>query len=115
MATAATTPALSASPAKLRDGSWGARIESSDVSVGTEVVITTRAGKSWDAWVADIIWTKDGITLARTRSSKAAPERSKSTSSGGRCRDCRGPIRNSAHHRAMGGLCGSCAFDEYDC
>jgi len=31
------------------------------------------------------------------------------------CRGCRGPIRNAPHHRAMGGYCGYCAFDEYDC
>lgn len=32
----------------------------------------------------------------------------------GRCRSCHGPIMNAPHHRAMGGLCGNCAFDEYD-
>lgn len=33
----------------------------------------------------------------------------------GRCRGCGGPITNAAHHAAMGGYCGTCAFDEYDC
>jgi hypothetical protein len=33
----------------------------------------------------------------------------------GRCRECGGPIKDAKHHRAMGGLCGECAFDEYDC
>lgn len=32
----------------------------------------------------------------------------------GRCRGCGGELRDAAHHRAMGGYCGSCAFDEYD-
>jgi hypothetical protein len=36
-------------------------------------------------------------------------------SNGGRCRGCRGPIRNAPHHHAMGGYCGYCAFDEFDC
>lgn len=33
----------------------------------------------------------------------------------GRCRECGGEIKDAPHHRAMGGLCGDCAFDEYDC
>ena len=33
----------------------------------------------------------------------------------GRCRGCGGPIRDAACHAAMGGYCGSCAFNEYDC
>lgn len=33
----------------------------------------------------------------------------------GRCRGCGGPIEDAPHHRAMGGYCGSCAFDEFDC
>lgn len=32
----------------------------------------------------------------------------------GRCRECGGPLVDVARHEAMGGLCGSCAFDEYD-
>ena len=44
-----------------------------------------------------------------TSASKAAPKYSRTT-----CRECHGPLVNVAHPRAMGGLCGSCAFDEYD-
>lgn len=40
---------------------------------------------------------------------KAAPKYSRTT-----CRECHGPLVNAPHHSAMGGLCGSCAFDEYD-
>jgi len=32
----------------------------------------------------------------------------------GRCRDCGGEIVDAPHHRAMAGLCGECAFDEFD-
>lgn len=31
------------------------------------------------------------------------------------CRECGGPLVSAPHHAAMGGLCGHCAFDEYDC
>lgn len=36
---------------------------------------------------------------------------------GGRtnCRGCHGPLDDAPHHRAMGGYCGNCAFDEFDC
>jgi len=37
-----------------------------------------------------------------------------SSGRGGRCRGCGGLIRDAPHHRAMGGYCGSCAFDEFD-
>jgi hypothetical protein len=33
----------------------------------------------------------------------------------GRCRGCGGALRDVPHHAAMGGYCGSCAFDEFDC
>lgn len=32
----------------------------------------------------------------------------------GRCRECGKGLRDASFHRAMGGLCGECAFDEYD-
>jgi len=48
---------------------------------------------------------------------KSAPRSSypRRSSGSGRCRACGGPIRHAAHHRAMGGYCGNCAFDEFDC
>jgi len=33
----------------------------------------------------------------------------------GRCRGCGGALRDVPRHAAMGGYCGSCAFDEFDC
>lgn len=32
----------------------------------------------------------------------------------GRCRECGRGLRDASYHVAMGGLCGECAFDEYD-
>lgn len=31
-----------------------------------------------------------------------------------RCRECQGSICHAPHYRAMDGMCGYCAFDEYD-
>ena len=55
-----------ATPAKLRSGEWGARVSETDVKVGDIVTITTRAGKTWDAQVADIVWSNDEVTLVAT-------------------------------------------------
>lgn len=57
-----------ASPAKLRDGSWGAKVQGS-VSVGDTINITTKAGKSWTATVQKVVWTGDGVSLVATASS----------------------------------------------
>jgi hypothetical protein len=59
--------------------------------------------------------------LQRLRAELAAaggdPEQARITAAeqAGVCRGCGGPIRDAGHHRAMGGFCGACAFDEYDC
>lgn len=103
---------LQASPYKLKNGSWGARVQGIP-TVGDQIQITTRSGKSWTASVARILWTGDGISLVATQESGRR--------SGGwrrllpdRCRGCRGPIVDAPHHRAMEGYCGGCAFDEFD-
>lgn len=124
-ATSVTTP--TASPAKLRDGSWGARVPGG-ASVGQTVEVRTSTGKTWTAVVTRVVWTgSDRVTglpvaICATQSLESAPARSArpATSRGqyvtrGRCKGCRGPIKHAPHHRAMQGYCGSCAFDEFDC
>lgn len=59
----------SATPAKLNDGSWGARVAAS-VNVGDALTVTTKAGKSWSATVSRIVWSGDGITLCATASDR---------------------------------------------
>ncbi len=59
---------LNASPARLRDGSWGARVSSETVSLGDTVTITTRSGKSWTARVVRVLWTGDGVAICATES-----------------------------------------------
>ncbi len=59
---------LTASPKKLRSGAWGALVQSADVSVGDEIKITTRAGKSWDARVDQVIWAGDDTAICATSS-----------------------------------------------
>jgi hypothetical protein len=68
-----------------------------------------------EARVTRVVWQGEGVTLCATQSLDRAPAARKSASRGGRCRECKGPLVDVSHHRAMGGLCGDCAFDEYDC
>lgn len=56
----------SATPAKLQNGTWGARVQSNDVRIGDDVKITTRAGKSWTATVGRVVWSGNGVTLVTT-------------------------------------------------
>jgi hypothetical protein len=62
------------SPAKLRDGSWGARV-AGFVAVGDTIEIVTRSGKQWYAVITRVVWSKDGVSLCATRSADRAPAR----------------------------------------
>lgn len=85
----------------------------------SEVTVTKRYDSRRDRW-----GRSDGMTFGRLQrlreefrasggdaeaANEARAERS------GRCRGCGGPLQDCAHHAAMGGYCGQCAFDEYDC
>ncbi len=58
---------LTAAPSKLRNGSWGAKVNGS-VEEGDTVTITTRSGKSWDAIVERVVWEGNGVSIFSTRS-----------------------------------------------
>ena len=48
---------LAGHPARLRDGGWGAHVNSPDVKTGDTVHIETRSGKQWVETVDKVIWT----------------------------------------------------------
>lgn len=116
---------MNATYTKLRDGNWGIKIVGAGEELGAAKlegkVVTVRkaSGEVKQETVAKVIYSQPTYvlcTLARagTRSAHSYAGRP-SSSGGGRCRECRGPLVSVPEHRAMGGLCGSCAFDEYDC
>lgn len=81
-------------------------------------------GGKWDAdrkaWMVPESSAERAQALV-AGATKSAPRAAGSSRSGyggsgygSRCKGCRGPIADARHHRAMGGYCGSCAFDEYD-
>jgi len=90
-----TAKGFSATPAKLRSGAWGARVEGAP-GVGDVVTVTTKGGKSWEARVTRVLWAADGVALCATESlDRPVPRRSGGYSSRryyarrprGRCED----------------------------
>ena len=63
-----TRTTIAATPKKLRSGRWGALAQSSSVRIGDTVTITTRAGKSWDATVTEIVQSLGDTTIVATQS-----------------------------------------------
>lgn len=55
--TTATKEGFTGHPAKLKEGGWGAHVNSDKVQAGDEVSLTTKAGKQWDAVVEKVVWT----------------------------------------------------------
>jgi len=43
-------------PAKLREGGWGAHVNTDAVRPGDAVHLTTKAGKTWDAVIEKVVW-----------------------------------------------------------
>lgn len=75
-------------------------------------------GGRWDG--ASKVWMVPAGKATEARKLVAGAGARKERRSGSeytqsRCRECRGPIVNCSYHKAMYGLCGQCAFDEYDC
>jgi len=108
---------LAATPAKLSDGTWGARVSALGLKIGTKVTITTRAGKTWDAQIDRIVSEKDGVTTVATRKLSTAstytpaPRYTPSTHSN-TCDECgRGGATRTAYDSSglEGRVCNGCA------
>jgi hypothetical protein len=55
-----------ASPTKLKNGSWGARVKSDSVKEGDPLKVTTKSGKSWTTYVSRVVWAGNGVTIVST-------------------------------------------------
>lgn len=85
-----------ATPTKLRDGSWGCKTAGT-AKIGDIVTITTRSGKSWDAKITRVVRTGadeygdgDEISICATESldRPVARTSTRSRSANGICRLC---------------------------
>lgn len=77
-----TTNSTTASPAKLKNGSWGARVKG-DVKEGDVITIRTKSGKTWEARVTRVVWSGDSVSICATESMDR-PQRTQRTYSNGR-------------------------------
>ena len=85
-----------ASPIRLRDGSWGARL-SGLVAPNQKITIQTAGGKTWQATVWQVLWTDDKGSVVTTAT--------------GRCRS-RADVRASV--RYSGSPCGFPGCDGFN-
>jgi len=112
------TTIMKATPAKLRDGSWGAKVHGT-CKVGDTVTIETRAGKTWDATVTSVVWSSpdESEHLVRTRGldRDASPRRSRRSHRSSRAIEVR--IGGKSYYRNASGercedapCCGCCTI-----
>jgi hypothetical protein len=110
---------------KTKEGLWVAFGPAAEVHIG-QITITKKSGetksekveKVGNSFMVNGIPHVYGYLTPSSSSSSPSPKKTYTKSypkTSGRCRECHGPLVNAPHHRAMGGLCGNCAFDEYDC
>lgn len=98
---------MQATPYRLRDGAWGARVtwdeDELGATVGRTVRVLTRSGKEWDAIITRIVWRsdEDRVALAVTRSL----DRGRRRSGGGYRRRGRGWVDESGVQVACGYRC----------
>lgn len=73
---------------KLRNGSWGLRVQGT-VTIGATVETTTKAGKVERKTVGKVIWTGNGISLCEIAAEAQQPPHH--SSARGRCAECDSP------------------------
>lgn len=79
-----------ATPARLRSGAWGAKIEGKiarRIQKGQQIQIRTRSGKSWQATIAKVVWR--GVDVAFVATEDDGHGRSRRSNNGrGYCSAC---------------------------
>jgi len=101
---------------KLRDGSWGVRVEGPAPAAGLTVTVTKKSGETKAEKIGKVLWTGNGVSLCSIEGSKPAngssngqtqaPRRGRSCSCTADC--CRNGCRCESHCNCRGG-------NIYDC
>ena len=98
MTTTAATHLPSASWARLRDGSWGLRIEGAGLRAGDRVRARRKDGSDSIETIGRIAWTGEGVTVASVVASAKPATRSYGSSS-------RVPVKDSGRGRGRTDSC----------
>lgn len=71
-----------------------------------------KAGGKWDSEKKGWYVSASKEEALKKAIANAVPNHEEK-SNGGRCKSCGGVIKDAPEHRAVGGYCGECAFDEF--
>lgn len=99
---------ITASPAKLRDGTWGARVPG-EVTPGAQIEIVTRAGKRWNAQVVRVLWTGQDRRTGDPVSLCATQSRDDDCDWCAECGERRGIVQRTDSSGMTGMVCRQCA------
>lgn len=93
---------------KLKTGDWGIKGPVKDIKPGRAVKVLKKSTNEIKSEVVKklICDFKDGNGIASIEQDEHYGRTT--------CKECKGPLVNAPHHRAMEGYCGHCAFDEFD-
>ena len=100
---------MTATPAKLRSGEWGAKVQGA-VKEGEIVEVRAASGKAWNARITRVVWTDGTVALCATASMDRVPSASKARRGGCSCDcgDCKPRCHCESHCNCRGG-------NIYDC
>jgi len=76
---------IPATPTKLKNGSWGARVATTNVRAGDIVIIKTRDGKTWEEEVTKVVWSGNGVSICATSNTGRRAPRKSATPTGCSC------------------------------
>lgn len=100
-----------ASYTKLRDGSWGVRVQQAAAPTsGVTITVTTKAGAVKTETIGRVLWSGNGVHICTVSSTRSSSRGGKWTGcSCGSREDDAGDLIPSSRN------CKQCDFDAYDC
>ena len=91
---------MSNSFTKMKDGTWGVRIESESVKAGSTWLVTKKSGQSSTETVDKVVWHGNGVSLCTIRTTSSAAKTTYAAPAQGTCVVCGG--RLSAWEKSHG-------------
>lgn len=99
-----------ATPQKLRDGTWGARVYGAAPQVGETITIETKSGKTWETKVLVVLsaGTFGGRETSLVKTESTARSKTGKQKGGVHCDECHRFTKSPQSCRDSSGLSGQC-------